>query len=310
MKPGSPLDATSGQARRKAGIVVVICGVTTACIVLVLGTRNHQAGIGPAAPAKGGPPPATAKNAAAPEAGCLAASPSPASAVHFSPALLLRLTASRADEPKLPAAPTGDYDLTVSPDEFAAIMERRYGNLLRNLGLAPERLARLFALLAERQLVGIDAANAAMLTGLDTTRDLPTILRAIQEAQAGVDAVIRDELGEAIFSACRDSDRVLREKKTVADLGRVLDELRCPLTPGQSEQMTRTLSASPVAEASPVDIGRAIFGEIHARAQISDAAITSAATILSPAQLNAFRQLQHHWATETARPQPNEKQPR
>lgn len=200
----------------------------------------------------------------------------------------------------LPPPPSGDYDVTLTVEQIDAIVEARYGGLFRSVGLPSDRLARLRALLTDRQQTTIDAANSALLTGLDPIRDLLTIRHAIEQVQTPFDATLRTELGESVFAAYRDIDSTTRERNSVGDLARLLAATNEPLRPGQEKQVMQILKSSPGPD-SPVDINRAIYGGINDRARISDPAVAAAATVLSPRQLEFFRQLQRHWSAEEAR---------
>ena len=200
----------------------------------------------------------------------------------------------------LPPPPSGDYELNLTAEQISAIVEKRYGGLFQFLGLPPEQLSRLRSLLAERQQATVDAANAALLNGLNPVRELPTIRSAIEEAQASIDTILRHELGEPVFAACRDYDRTLDERNSAGDLALLLAATGDPLQPEQEKQVVQILKNFPGKD-TPMDVGRAIFGGINTRAQISEQAMTEAATVLSPRQLELLRQLQRHGAAEDTR---------
>ncbi len=196
-----------------------------------------------------------------------------------------------AVEVSLLPPPSGDFDLTLTAEQINALVETRYSGLFHALGLPADRLARLRALLAERQQATVDAANAALMVGLNPIRDLTTIRRAIEEVQAPIDAALRDELGEPVFAACRDADSAIRERNSTGDLARLLAGTSEPLRPEQEKQVMQILKNSPGQE-FPMDMDRAIYGGINDRARISDQTVAAAAKVLSPRQLERFRQLQ------------------
>lgn len=235
-------------------------------------------------------------------------SPSVIPAKHQAPALILPASAfSQATvEISLPSPPSGDFELNLTAEQISALVETRYGRLFQTVGLPPEQLARLRSLLAERQQATIDAANAALLVGVNPGRELPTIQNAIEPVQEAIDTALRNELGESVFAAYRDFDRTLGEHNSVGDFARLLATTSQPLRPEQEKQVVQILKNSPGRDV-PADFDRAIFGGINARARISEQALSEAATVLSSAQLELLRQLQQHWAAEDARRWPNEK---
>lgn len=225
-------------------------------------------------------------------------SPSPLSAGStISPATL---------EASLPPPPSGDYDLTLTPSQIDAIVETRYQGLFQSLDLSSEQLARLHALLAERQQVTVDAANAALFFGLNPVRELSAIRDAVEQFQAGIDTTLRGEFGEAVFAAYREFDSTVRERNSAGDFARLLAAAREPLRSGQEKQVVQILKNFPGWDPPP-DLDRVIYGGIKDRARISDQAVAAAATTLSPRQLELLRELQQRWAAEDVRRWPNEK---
>ncbi len=197
----------------------------------------------------------------------------------------------------LPLPPSGDYELELTAEQINAMVESKYGKLFQALGLPPEQSARLRSLLAERQQATVDAANAALLNGLNPITDLSIIRRAIEQAQSAIDTTLRGELGEPVFAVYRDFDRTLKERNSVGDFARLLAVTPEPLRQEQEIQMLQILRNSSDA-ALPADIGQAIFGDINTRAQISEQATAATAKILSPHQRDLFRQLQQHWTNK------------
>lgn len=201
------------------------------------------------------------------------------------------VTAGPATESPLPSAPSGDFETNLSPEQVAVLVERRYAALFRNLELPAPDLARLRELLIERQQAAIDAANSAILVGVNPVRDPATIHRVVTLAQAEIDAAIARELGESVLAACAESDRALPARNAVAELSRALAATAQPLRPEQEKQLERILVNFRGAETAP-DIDRTIFGGINTRAALTDQAVVASAQILSAAQLQQWRELQ------------------
>jgi chorismate mutase len=189
----------------------------------------------------------------------------------------------------LPLAPSGDYEMAISDSELQAIVEARYGPMVRSLALAPAAGARLFELLTERQHAAIDVANAAMVAGLNPIRDLAVIQQAIALAEADVDADIAREHGASVVTACRDFESTRTERNTVDQLTRAATDLGDPLTAAQQQRLIVVLRNT--AAPAPDDINSAIFGRLNGRIPLGTKALAAAAPELSPRQLEALRQL-------------------
>jgi hypothetical protein len=204
-----------------------------------------------------------------------------------------------ATEVNLPAPPSGDFELAATKEEIKALVEMRYGELLRALALPQERQDRFRALLIERQEVTIDAANAAILFGLNPVRDLPAIQRAIEQFQSPIDTTLRNEFGESVFAAYRDFDQTIRERNSVTLFARQLAAFHEALRPEQEKQMMQILKKFPGPD-FPTDIDGVIYGRVRERARIGEQAVAAAAEVLSPRQLEVFRQLAQREPSENA----------
>jgi hypothetical protein len=196
----------------------------------------------------------------------------------------------KLEPPVLPPAPTGDYEISVTDPELQAIVEARYGAFLRSLTLTPAATARLRDLLVERQQASIDVANAAMVAGLNSIRDLATIEQAITLAEHDVDVDLAREFGTPVLSALREFESTRAERNTVDDLARALASSAEPLRPVQQQRLVQILRNLPVIGA-PADINGVIYGRYDRRAGVSPEAAAAAAAQLSPRQLSALRQL-------------------
>jgi hypothetical protein len=199
----------------------------------------------------------------------------------------------------LPPPPSGDFELVLTNEQIGAIVEKRYGGLLRTLGLPQERLDRFRALLIERQQVTVDTANAALLFGMNPVHDLPGIRLAIEQFQSSVDTTLRNEFGDPVFAAYRDFDRTIRERNSVGDFAQLLAAAREPLEPQQEKQMVQILKNSPGPDL-PLNIEGVIYGGVNDRARIDEQAVAAAAAVLSPRQLELFRQLRQREPSEIA----------
>lgn len=243
-------------------------------------------------------PPGGASAAVAPTAAALAGTDLPAGLPDLSSSATELRNEAAPITVDLPPPPSGDYELTLSAERIAALVDAKYASLFPSLGLSPAQLSRLRALLLERQQTTIDAANAALLFGLNPVRDLPEIIRGLERFQSGIDARIRDEFGNATFSAYREFDATFRERNSVADLHRVLETDREQLRPEQEARLIHLMKNSPARSFSE-NLASAIYGGLNERAPISDQALAAAGDLLSPRQQERLRELQARLSTET-----------
>jgi hypothetical protein len=197
--------------------------------------------------------------------------------------------AADLEQSTLALAPSGDFEIAVSDAELEAIVEARYGPLVRALALPPPARARLVELLTERQHASIDVANAAMVAGLNPIRDLPLIQRAIALAEADVDADIAREHGAAVAAACRDFEATRAERNTVDQLARALADIGEPLTSAQQRRLVQVLAAS--EPSGTPDINSAIFGHFNRPKPLGPRILAAAAGEISPRQLDFLRQM-------------------
>jgi hypothetical protein len=171
--------------------------------------------------------------------------------------------------------------------EIEALVEARYGALFPTLNLPPESLARLRLLLFERQQVTIDAANAALVFGMNPVRELAAIQAGIERFQKAIDTTLREEFGEKVSATLRDHDRFLPERNTVEDFVQSAVNVGEPLDPDQQKQLMQILTRHSGPGATNLEA--VIYGGLNQRAEISAAAITEAAVVLSPSQIELLR---------------------
>src|SRR5688572_6727511 len=175
----------------------------------------------------------------------------------------------------LPAVPNGDFEITVTDSELQAIVDARYGPLLRSLAFSSDVKSRLREFLVERQHAAIDVANAAMVAGLNPIRDLELIRRAITLAEQDVDADLGRELGPTVVLALHEFERGRAEQNTIDDLTLALAGTGEPLRPAQQRRLRRILEQTAAAGVAP-DINGAIYGRYDRRAEVSSRAIDAA----------------------------------
>jgi hypothetical protein len=156
-----------------------------------------------------------------------------------------------------------------------ARIERRYGALFKDLNLPPDQLASLKTLLAERENVAREVWATAPSQGINPREDRDQIRALTAELQAEVDANIKNTVGPNVLEAIGDYDRTTAPRVTVNDLVPVLQNSGNPLNESQTKQLTKILAETGQQQ------GRTTL--------ITDATLTSAAGILTNAQLEQLK---------------------
>jgi hypothetical protein len=172
-------------------------------------------------------------------------------------------------------------------------LDQRYGALFRYLNLPPAQLERLKDLLVERQTAAMDVLAAARSQGLNNRENRGEIRSLLEAAQSEVDDGIRALLGESDYQRYQYYNSTQPQRAAVGRLEQRLSYSPLPLTSTQSEQLVQLLANQPSSNSSRVPARPGLAGMFGGQAAvISDEAVTQAATILSPVQLEALRQLQ------------------
>jgi hypothetical protein len=190
--------------------------------------------------------------------------------------------------PPVPAAPPPRVTLT--PEELVAAVDRRYGTFLRASGLAAVENDRLRELLIERQIVTVDAVNAANGGGLDLRSELARIRPDVEAAQTKVEEKIRQRFGETFYRRYREFDDTVAERNTVGRLQRMLGPTMTPLTAEQAHDMVRVLKHFH-GRTSAGGLDGLIYGGVDYEVRVSDETIAGAGNVLAPLQLEKLRLL-------------------
>jgi hypothetical protein len=126
--------------------------------------------------------------------------------------------------------------------------------------------------------------------GLIPESNMPTIRRAVAEAQAGVNVAIRMELGEEVYNRYQKYEQTLPQRNTIDQLARSLYGSVAPLTDSQASQMIDILSLTHEPEGGG-GLGRLLDGSANYHSRISAQTINMAATVLSEPQLRVLERL-------------------
>lgn len=186
-------------------------------------------------------------------------------------------------------------------------LDGRYADLFRQLRLSPAELEKFKTLLVEKQTAVMDVFAAARSQGLGGREGREEIRQLMQGTQAEIDAQIQGLLGEAAYAQFQEYERTQPQRALVGQLEQRLSYSAAPLSPAQSDQLTRILAQNSPAEAGEVRGMRAfaqsfvgtgsVAGQFIAAGgargtMITDAAVSQAQGVLSPPQLAALQEMQ------------------
>jgi hypothetical protein len=179
-----------------------------------------------------------------------------------------------------------------------AQLDGQYAELFRRLNLPPAKLEQLRNLLVERRTAATDVLAAAASSGLNLRENGNQIAELTREAQAEIDAAIAQTLGADAFAHYQFYQQTPAQRLVVSQLEQRLSYSGTPLTEQQRDQLIRTLwQHSPAAQhTNPqnVAVNFAMGGApvVSGGPLVSNDAIAQAGAILSPAQLEALREIQ------------------
>lgn len=165
--------------------------------------------------------------------------------------------------------------------EFAAAMrvqqraelDRRYGNLFKQLGLPADKLGQLKNLMAERQNAMMDVMSTASAQGLNPRENREEIHQLTQAMQAEVDASIRSTIGDAAYAQYENYNATQSQRTAVNRINDTLSYTSTPLSTAQSQQLVAIMANNGTRE-------------------VTDQVISQARGILSNDQIAALQQYQ------------------
>lgn len=184
-----------------------------------------------------------------------------------------------------------------------AMLDARFAGLFRQLNLGADELAAFKHLLVEKENVVLDVVTVSETSPQGPLS--PESLRAsVRAAQLQVEDAIHSALGTERYAIYRDYERTVAQRAMVAQLEQRLSYTAAPLSPAQSEALVRILVATAPAAATETApaltvVVRAGVPEAvplvptnRATGRVTEEVIAQSQTILTPAQLNALREIQ------------------
>jgi hypothetical protein len=179
-----------------------------------------------------------------------------------------------------------------------AQLDGQYAELFRRLNLPTAQLNDLRNLLVDRRTASTDVLAAATAAGLNLRENAAQIAELTREAQAEIDTAIAATLGPEAFATYQFYQQTPAQRLVVSQLEQRLSYSTTPLTEQQRDQLIRALwqNAPDAQRTNPqnVVVNFAMGGTpvVSSGPLVTDAAIAQAAAILSPAQLEALREIQ------------------
>ncbi len=169
-------------------------------------------------------------------------------------------------------------------------INRTYGDTLNSLNLAPDRLAQLKNLLAERQMDNVDAQSAAEAAGL--ARGSPEWQAAMTEAAQSDEQQITAILGaNADATLARLATQAGIQRQVQDNYAADFSDAGVPLTPGESTGLTQAMADANYA-GKDTSTRPANYNVVDAATGLSphdERILSNAAAVLSPAQLQVLK---------------------
>ena len=196
-------------------------------------------------------------------------------------------------------------------------VDARYAALFRKLGLPPDKLAQLKALLGEKLSTPIDVMTAAGQQGINPMQNPQEFRQLVQNAQAETDEKIKSLLDPSAYAQYQNYVQTEPQRAIVSQLQQSLSYTDAPLSAAQADQLTQILAETSPARASGPVIGAAVTytrtagpdgnvvvamgspppegpmgGALWGGSPITDAAVTQAQGVLSAPQIQALQEMQ------------------
>ncbi|MGH7996263.1 MAG: hypothetical protein ACREFX_07920 [Opitutaceae bacterium] len=182
-------------------------------------------------------------------------------------------------------------------------LDQRYALLFRLLsenGVSTQQIDQLKNLLVQRQQAAMDAVQAARQNGINPRTDPSEFQQAIADATSEMDTQIKAALGDSAYAQYQQYQQTLPEQTVVNRLQQTLSYTSTPLTDAEAQQLVQVLQQNAPAASNGSGGGPNVFVGGGGMAvvtgggpvAITPQAIAQAASMLSPAQVQALQQIQ------------------
>ena len=199
----------------------------------------------------------------------------------------------------------GDYAQMMDTPEMQQLMnlrdrgmlDSRYAELFKNLGLPPAQLQKFQQLLIDKQSTFRDVLAAMRTQGLTPNRDNADQMRTlVQNANVEIDRQIQSTLGTAAYEQYQNYELTQPQRATVERMQQRLSYSGEPMTPQQATSLVGILSQNTAPTVADAALGRPRGGNYGAGngsgGAITPQAIDQSRAILSPGQVNTLIAIQ------------------
>jgi hypothetical protein len=230
----------------------------------------------------------------------LAAIPSPAAAQPGEESGVPRPPAATIADDRQPRPFGGQGDtmaaLMENPEVLAlmttqqkAMLDGRYSDLFKSLNLSPADLEKFKSLLVDKQNVMRDVRSAAREQGLNGRENRDQLRSLVEQANTELDANILAALGQEKYNQYKYYEQTQPQRNLVNQLDRRLNYTTASLSDAQSSQLVQILAQSSQNNSSNNSGGGRVG---PGGVSITDSVVSQAQGVLTPAQLDALKQLQ------------------
>ena len=173
------------------------------------------------------------------------------------------------------------------------MLDSRYASLFKSLlqsgsgaNMTPEQLDTFKNLLVEKQNTERDVRMSARAEGVT---DRSEINKLVKSAQAEVDTQIQSTLGPDGFSQYQQYEKTAPQRNVVNQVAQSLSYTSAPLTDAQNQQLVQILANNASTDTNQRrNFGGGFGGGTGPTATVTDAAVSQASGVLTPAQMTAL----------------------
>lgn len=185
-------------------------------------------------------------------------------------------------------------------------IQMMYGEMAKELGLAPDDARQVMELLADRQMA-MSAAGMKMLGGETKDGDMEEVGKQVNESREGYDNQIKAILGEDGYKQFQEYERTIGERAQMTQYKQAFNATGTPLNDAQATGLLNIMKEERIKEpASPLDPNNKDVGAAMKAMQSDETmdrlmanqdefgkrVLTRARTVLSPDQMTQFEQIQ------------------
>jgi hypothetical protein len=214
----------------------------------------------------------------------------------------LRSMAAMFKDPKMREMMKSQQKAFIGP-----VIDKQYGDLFKQLNLAPDQAASFKDLLQKKMLAGADASFSMLDDSLDADQRADLAKQAKSQSDA-MDNQIKEFLGDQNYEAFQSYEKTVPDRQSVSQFNDQFAGSATALNAGQQEQLIQALSearnnfnwTSGLNQQNPAangDIASLLTEEninkfVQEREQFDQQFLARAQQILTPEQFTAFQDYQ------------------